>query len=281
MASRHKNPDPKGVKGGAQIDDLARGSTTCKQEDAAPDDDTEDSPWPTAAPLSHWPASNQRPANNDPLPDFKDQVRGVPAAVSASNQPNANNNNKNDDDPLPNFKDQVRNATPPPQGDPQQPEPQAAVLGGNGQEPTFVELVPGIPIDDSEALDGGGDRALAAGGGGANHQTTTTGLRKHMIWGAVVFGLGTVVVVAVVVTLNNNSGGGGPTGVINPPPVPPPTLAAPAQTVLPIAAPSHPVNSPTETPQMATLVPTGSPPTATPTTAPVVEPTIVESLQNH
>ena len=157
-----------------------------RERDAATDDDAEDSrpnpvatvpdvlPNPAARPLSfsHWPESN-RPANNDPLPDFKDQVRTV--------QP------------------------PPQRSDGKQQQQEQPT-----QEPLAQGI---LIDDDTEALAGGGGALAGGGGGVVNQQTTVLRKHivwaLAAVAGAVV--LGTVVAVVVISTNNNSGGGGGPT----------------------------------------------------------------------
>ena len=226
-SSSNKKEYPRGVKGGAI--DLPRGSTREQDEANLLDaEDSQDSPWPIPAAAVPDVLPNNAAGFG---PDFKDQARNAPPpAASASNRP-ANNKTY-----LPDFKDQVRSVRPPaaaqgsgnpkpaaafkqggeqdgavaPRDQPLQPqqqqEPQAPPPdGGNGQDPSVTPFAQGVPVDNTEALDGGGV---------ANPQTTV--IRKHMIWAVALVVLGTVVavVVAVVValTINSSSGSGeGPT----------------------------------------------------------------------
>ena len=285
MSSNNTDPDPNGMKGG--VIDLARST---HEQDAA-DDDTEDSPWPTAAPLSfsRWPSSN-RPANNDPLPDFKDQVRTVQPLPpqqggSGKTQPAAGPAFKQEEEDD-SSEDGVHQASP--QQELQQ-EPLAPSPGGNGQEGTAIAFAQGIPISSAVQQDlAGGGR----GDGGRIPNDQTTVIRKHMIWAAVVFGTVVVVVVAVVVvtlTLNSSRGGGeGPTPPsANPaaPPFPPPPITltaqpavapsvapittAPSPTANPVmvAPPTTTTNSPSSTKAPNTLLPSTGSPSTTATTA--------------
>jgi len=233
--------------------------------------DAED-PSPAAAVLPNPMPPHKPPAdNNDPLPDFKDQVRTVQPPQqqggSGKTKPAAGPGFKQEDDDS--SDDAVQQASPQQQELQQEPPAAQALLGGNGQEPRTV-------IAYAQAIDGDTE-ALAGGGGGdggipnnPQHQTMIV-LRKHMIWATVVFGTVVVVVVAVVVvtlTLNSSRGGGGEG------PTPPPLTSTVSPAAPPFAAPSvAPVTtapSPTANPAMVAPPPptvsTNSPSTKAPTT---------------